>query len=194
MYWIAIVLYAVGFGSAILLALAIPFSLGLMAYDIHESRKNAAVGETEARRRVTVERGTARAFVIAGGVFWSIASVGGLYSLAITGTRDALVAAVLPLLASLATLVVGWYYERTTSVLLLLGSVGVVAWGVIYQLDPGAWALVAVALLGPMMTASSLFWMARVDQDAFEKATSVRLQLTPVFAARSTLSRARAAA
>ena len=53
MYWIAIVLYAVGFGSAILLALAIPFSLGLMAYDIHESRKNAAVGETEARRRVS---------------------------------------------------------------------------------------------------------------------------------------------
>lgn len=194
MYWIAIALYTIGFGSAIVVALAIPFSLGLMAYDIHESRKNARVGATEARRRVAVERGTARAFVIAGGVFWSIASLGGLYSFAVTGTNYALVAALLPLLASIATLVVGWYYERITAALLLIGSIGVVAWGVIYQLDPGAWAIVTLALIGPMLTASTLFWMARVDQDAYEQSASVPLELTPMFAARSSLVRVRAAA
>jgi hypothetical protein len=81
-----------------------------------------------------------------------------------------------------------------TAAALLLASLAVVAWGVIYQFDPGAWLLVTVALVGPMLTASVLFWLARVDQEAYEAATSVRLELAPVFAARSTLARVRAAA
>ncbi|MDO8914531.1 MAG: hypothetical protein Q7W16_00405 [Coriobacteriia bacterium] len=180
--------------GSILVAVGIPAFFGLMAYDTIQSRKSVALEEKEARRRVTVQRGTARAFVLAGGVFWSVASLAGLYSFRVTGANEALIAAFFPLVACAATLVVGWYYERVTAAALLLASLAVVTWGVIYQFDPGAWLLVTVALVGPMLTASVLFWLARVDQEAYEAATSVRLELAPVFAARSTLARVRAAA
>lgn len=180
--------------GSIVVAIGVPLFFGLMAYDTIQSRRSVPLEEKEARRRVTVQRGTARAFVVAGGVFWSVASLAGLYSFRQTGANEALIAAFFPLVACIATLVVGWYYERVTAALLLLASVAVMAWGVIYQFDPGAWLLVTTALVGPMLTASVLFGLARVDQDAFEAATEVRLELAPMFAARSTLARVRAAA
>jgi len=192
--YLALALYAIMIVGAVLIAIGVPLFFGMMAYDVVESRKGEPVEEKEARRRVTVERGTARAFVIAGGVFWSVASIAGLWTFRQTGLNIPLLAAFFPLVACLATLVVGWYYERVMSAVLLLASVAVVAWGVIYQFDPGAWMLVVMALVGPMMTASVLFWLARVDQEAYETATAVRLQLAPMFAARSTLAKVRAAA
>jgi ABC-type enterobactin transport system permease subunit len=45
-----------------------------------------------------------------------------------------------------------------------------VAWGVIYQFELGVWAIMVFALIGPMMTASVLFWLARREQEAFELA------------------------
>ena len=190
MEFVAVALYAIMIVATIGVIAGVPLFFGLLAYDVIESRKVAPVGEKEARRRVTVERGTARAFVIAGGVFWSLASLAGLYSFQQTGTTGVLLAAVMPLLACAATLVVGWYYERVTSVMLLLASIAVVAWGVIYQFDAGVWALVTLALIGPMLTASTLFWLARTDQDAYEIATEAPLQLSPMFAARSAFARA----
>ena len=191
---LAAVLLGIIIIGSVLVAIGVPLVFGLMAYDMIESRKGVPLEEKEARRRVTVERGTARAFVVAGGVFWSVASLAGLYSFRQTGANDALIAAFFPLVAVLATLVVGWYYERVTAAALMLAALAVVAWGVIYQFDPGAWVLVTVALIGPMLTASVLFSLARVDQEAFERATEARLELAPMFAARSTLSRVRAEA
>jgi hypothetical protein len=192
--FLAVALYAIAIIGSVLLVIAVPLFFVYLAYDRIEARRALPVEEKAARRRVTVERGTARAFVVAGGVFWSVASLAGLYTLRVTGTNDALIAAFFPLVACAATLVVGWYYERVAAATLLLASVAVVAYGVIYQFDPGAWLLVTFALVGPMMTASTLFWMARVDQEAFEHATAERLELSPVFAARSALAPARSAA
>lgn len=184
---LAMVLLAVIIVGAIALAIGVPLFFGLMAWDVHESRKTAPVEEKEAKRRVSVERGVARAFVVGGGLFWSLASLAGLYSFTQTGTNAALIAAFLPLVACLATIVVGWYYERLTAALLLVASVAVVAWGVIYGFDGGAWLLVTFALIGPMMTASVLFSLARTDHDAYESASGVRLDLAPMVAARSSL-------
>jgi hypothetical protein len=191
---LALALLAFIIVGSVLVAIGVPVFFGMMAYDVMESRKTVPLHEKEARRRVTVQRGTARAFVVVGGVFWSVASLAGLYSFHVTGMNDALFAAFYPLVAVIATLIVGWYYERITAVLLLLASVAVVAAGVIYQFDLGASLLVAVALIGPMLTASTLFWLARVDQDAYERATEIKLELAPLFAARSSLSPARIAA
>jgi hypothetical protein len=191
---LATVLLATIIIGSVAVAVLVPMFFGLMAYDTIQSRKSVPLEAKEARRRVTVQRGTARAFVVAGGVFWSVASLAGLYSFRQTGTNDALIAAFFPLVACIATLVVGWYYERVTAAMLLLASVAAVAWGVIYQFDLGAWLLVTLALVGPMLTASVLFWLARVDQDMYERTTEIRLELAPIFAARSTLSRVRAAA
>lgn len=184
------VLLAVTIIGPILVAIGVTFFFAMLAYDVVESRKSAPVGEQEARRRVTIQRGTARAFTIAGGVFWSIASVAGLYSFNQTGANAALLAAFFPLVACVATLVVGWYYERVTAALLMIAAVGVVVWGVIYQLDAGVSLLIITALIGPMLTASALLWLARIDQETYERATDIRLELAPMFAARSTLEQA----
>jgi hypothetical protein len=192
--FLAVALYAIAIIGSVVLAVAVPLFFIYMAYDRIEARRALPVEAKAARRRVTVERGTARAFVVAGGVFWSIASLAGLYTLHLTGMNDALLAGFFPLVACAATLVVGWYYERIAAAALLVASIAMVAYGVIYQFDAGAWLLVTFALVGPMMTASVLFWTARVDQEAFEHATAERLELAPVFAARSTLARVRASA
>ena len=108
--------------------------------------------------------------MIAGGAFWSVAIFAGLYSFRESGWSAAVLGAFFPLVAVAATLVIGWYFERTTAALLVLASFAVVVWGVIYQCELGVWILMTVALIGPMLTAAMLFWLARRDQEAFELA------------------------
>ena len=171
----------------------VPLAFGVMAYDIIQSRKHAVVPVAEKAAtgdnvmRITVERGVARAFVILGGVFWSIATFAGMYSFGTSGTGEAVMGAAVPLAAVLATLVLGWYYERFTAALLLLASLAVIAWGIIYQFEAGVWGIMTFALIGPMLTASALFWLARREQEAYERATALKPELAFAFAARSTL-------
>ena len=181
------------------LAIAIPFGLGMMVYDIYQSRKGERVSETvstplpaDARTAggsIALKRGVARAFVLFGAAFWSLASFAELYSLRQAGAGEAALMALIPLGASLVTLVVGWYWERFTAIALALASFGVVAYGVVYQFSPQVWALVTFALIGPMVTASVLFWLARREQEAYERATSVRPEMAFAFDARSTLGK-----
>lgn len=181
------VLIIVGFVGVAALAVGIPLVAGLLAYDIADSRKHATVSSEHSVGRIAAERGVARAFVVAGGLFWSVAAFAGLYAFQETGMGSALMGAFIPLVAVLATLVIGWYYERVAAVLLAAASIAAVAWGVIYQFELGVWMIMVFALIGPMFTAAALFWMARRDQDAFERATATRPELAPVFAARSTI-------
>lgn len=186
---IAGVLIVVGLVSAVIVAVGVPLFFGVMAYDVITSprRKAAEAGISDAATKIALERGVARAFVLAGGAFWSVAGFAAFYSFRQTGVAYALLAALYPLVACLVTLIVGWYYERFTAVLLLVASIAVVVWGVIFQFEMGVWILMTLALIAPMLTASVLFWMARRDQDAFERATSLRPELALVFAARSTI-------
>lgn len=165
----------VGLISAALAAVGIPVVLGMMAWDTFTSpRTERAPRDPE--MRMAVERGVARAFVIAGGLFWSSAIFAGLYSFGRSGVGYALLGAFFPLVAVLATIAIGWYYERVASALLALASLAVVAWGVIFQFEAGVWAIMVFALIGPMMTASVLFWLARGEQEAFELALARQLE------------------
>jgi len=76
--------------------------------------------------------------------------------------------ALAPFLLNMASLVLGWRWERTASITLALTSAAAVAWGVAMNFEPGVWALFTVLLIGPMMTASVLFWMARRGEIAME--------------------------
>ncbi|MDZ4169218.1 MAG: hypothetical protein U1E26_06135 [Coriobacteriia bacterium] len=190
---LAAVLIIGTFVAAIGVAIGVPVVLALMAYDLSSHRASRRVTtavrtEHESAVRIGVERGVARAFVIAGGAFWSIAAFAGAYSFSESGATSALFAALIPLTLVAATLIIGWYYERVTAVLLALASFAVVAWGIIYQFEPGVWGLMTFALLGPMITAATLFWLARRDQEAFERATSTRPDLAFVLAARSSIN------
>ena len=184
---LAAILIITGLVGLAAVAIGLPLVVGAMIYDIARSPKAAPRERASAGARVAAERGVARAFVILGGAFWSIAAFAGLYSFQQTGWAAALLGAGIPLVAVAVTLIVGWYYERFASAMLFAASIAVVAWGVVYQFELGVWFMMTFALIGPMMTAAVLFWMARREQEVFERVTAGKLELSPVFAARSSL-------
>ncbi len=176
---------------ALVVAIAVPVLFGLMIYDAIKSPASeptiSEITEAErvraeleaAGRRIQVERGVARAFVILGGVFWGIATFAGLYWYRETGVGAAALAAGAPLLASLVTLVIGWYWERAAAILLVLASLAVIYWGVITGFELGVWGLMTVALIGPMMTAGALYWLARGEYVALTLRIQT-LELAPI--------------
>lgn len=168
-----------GLVGAVVVSLAIPVLIGLAAWDVYESR-DARLAKVDAEHRISLERGFARAFVIAGGLFWTVATFAGLFTFRQTGVAAAMLGAFFPLVATLATLVIGWYFERVTAVLLSLASFAVVVWGVIYGFELGVWIIVTLALIGPMATASVLFWLARRDQEALELSMATSAQLVTI--------------
>ncbi|MHB1323844.1 MAG: DUF7670 domain-containing protein [Coriobacteriia bacterium] len=178
--------------GSIALAIGVPLAFGVMLYDVVQDRKQR-VAEAKAPARedahigIAVKRGIARSYVILGSAFWSAATFAELYSGGQSEAGTALMAALIPLGACLITLVIGWYWERFTSGVLMLAALGVLAWGVVYQFDMQTWLIITVMLLGPMVTASVLFWLARRDQDAYELAFSLPPQVAFAFAARSQL-------
>jgi hypothetical protein len=130
--------------------------------------------------RMNVDRMFARGFVIAGGLFWIVASFAALYAFVGSSTEAALLAAFYPFAATGATLAIGWYYERTAAALLTLGSVAVVVWGVIASWEMGVWILMVLFMIVPMMTAAGLFMMARREQMALELAIARYAELATV--------------
>ena len=185
---LAAVLVIGGLVAAVAVTVLVPVVFGLMAYDVASSRSEEPARVENANVRIAVERGIARAFVVVGGAFWAVASFAGLYSYSETGVGGALTAAFIVLAVCAATLIVGWYFERATATLLMLASLAVIVWGVVYQFEMGVWILMTLALIGPMLTAAVLFWLARQEQDAYELATALRPELALVFSARSTIA------
>ena len=181
MFAVGAILLVLGPVLAVMLAVGIPLVFGLLAYDVIETRRqeNAAratvpagslkPGWSEAtEKRIQLERGIARAFVILGGVFWALTAFAGLYWFSETGMQQAFLTALVPLVASLVTLIVGWYWERVASIMLVLASVATVYYGVAAQFELGVWVIVMFALIGPMITAAMLLWLARRDYEALE--------------------------
>jgi hypothetical protein len=167
-----------GLVSAVVVTIGIPVLVGLMAYDVFESRDLApAAVPADAEHRIQLERGFARGFVIAGGLFWAVATFAGLHIFGDTGVAAAMLGAFFPLVATLATLVIGWYYERFAAVLLVVASFAAVVWGVSASFEMGVWIIMTIALIGPMMTAATLFWMARREQEALEFSLAARGEL-----------------
>jgi hypothetical protein len=126
--------------------------------------------------RMNMDRIFARGFVIAGGLFWAVTSFAGLYSFVRAGASVALLAAFYVFATTAATLVIGWFYERVTAALLVLGSAAVVVWGVMASWELGVWVLMFLFLIAPMLTAAVLFVLARREQTVVEIALSGQLQ------------------
>jgi len=175
------VLVISGLVGAVITFVGVPVLFGMMAWDMYKSREGAPVRASDPEQRISIERGFARGFVLAGGLFWAVAAFAGASIFQLTGMPAALLGAFIPLVATAATLIVGWYFERMTSVLLAVASVAVVVWGAVAGFEAGVWAIVTFALIGPMATASVLFWLARREQDAFE--LSLATKSLPEFAA-----------
>ena len=193
------VLIVAGPVIAIVVAIGVAALLGFVGYDVVTSRRTqpAQVVERDARgvrvpsretaqTRIYLERGVARAFVILGTVFWGSTLFAVIFWYQ-RGMETLLFAAALPFLMNLACMAVGWYWERTASVLLVLTSIGAVVWGIANNYEPGVWMLFTVLLIGPMMTAAVLYWLARQGEVALELRLALHPELTlsPVVESRS---------
>jgi hypothetical protein len=183
---IAAVLMIAGPVGALVFAVVLVAAIGLMVWDViashepKEAKSARVVSPQDAEESISLKRGVARAFVILGGVFWGATAFAGLYWFQKTGMREALMAASVPLIGTVVTLLVGWYWERVASVMLFAASAVAVYWGVASRFEPGVWGLVAIAMIGPMLTASALFWLARREQEALELNLELHPELRPI--------------
>ena len=112
-----------------------------------------------------VSRAFARAFVIAGGVFWIFAAFTGPYLYHDVSFTESAKTAMWPFLATVVILATGWVYERLAAVLLFCGSAAVIVWGVLYAWEVGVWILVTLVLIGPMVIAGILLLVAAYRAD-----------------------------
>lgn len=117
----------------------------------------AKVCKTE---EMNIQRLVARIFVAGGGLFW-VAGVLGM-DLGYRGKDvfEAAGSAAIPLAITVAALAIGWFYENLAGVLLLVGSVATVVWGVLAGWEAGVWFIMMVVLAAPMAIAGVLFLLA----------------------------------
>jgi hypothetical protein len=118
-----------------------------------------------------VERLLARAFVIAGGVFWISAAFAGPYVFGDVTLAQSVKTAAWPFITTVAILLIGWRYERLAAVLLFAASTAVVVWGVIYEWETGVWIVMTAVLIAPLAIAALLFTLAsRTEEHRSESA------------------------
>jgi hypothetical protein len=111
--------------------------------------------------RMNLERLFARAFVVAGGVFWIAAVLGMDLEYRNKGLSEAAGTAAIPLAIAIVALAIGWFYENLAGVLLLAGAVGAILWGVFAGWgELGIWWLMAGVLIAPTVISGVLFLAA----------------------------------
>jgi len=110
--------------------------------------------------RMNVERLIARIFVALGGIFWVAAVFGANFRYSDQSLVESVGTALLPLGIAVVALAVGWFYETLAAVLLGVGAVGVVVWGIVVGWEAAVWLIMAAVLIAPMIIAAVLFSLA----------------------------------
>ncbi|MDH4139748.1 MAG: hypothetical protein OEV43_04180 [Coriobacteriia bacterium] len=132
------------------------------------------LARTCSTERMNVERIIARLFVAAGGVFWGVAAFGADYSYQGKPLAESAGSAAIPLLIAAVALAIGWFYEGLAGAGLIVGSVGIVVWGLLAEWESGVWLVNAVVLIAPMVIGGVLYLLAARMQRicALEEAAS----------------------
>ena len=114
------------------------------------------------RERKNTERIFARGFTILGGIFWIGAAFAGPWAYGGQSFLSSLTTyAIYPLIFTIGVLALGWFYERLTALILALGAVGTVAWGLIMQQwEGGVWLIMLLFFVTPTVIAAVLFYLA----------------------------------
>jgi len=121
--------------------------------------------------RMNVQRFLARAFVVVGGLLWTImlfASETAAKYTNFTYTFEEVAAAAgtaaLPLAIAVLVFVVGWFYEKLAALLLLLAAIGVAVYGFTAAWTVAIWVLVGLVLIAPLLVAALLYLLASTMQ------------------------------
>jgi hypothetical protein len=117
---------------------------------------------------MNTQRIFARGFVIAGGIFWVAAAFGAMNAYLGKSIAQSIGTALIPLALAVAAFLIGWFYERLASVVLAVGGVVVIAWGVLGAWEMGVWLTMGVFLLAPIAISALLFLLAAQTQTVCE--------------------------
>jgi len=119
--------------------------------------------------RMNLERIFARGFVLFGGVIWVAAALGAASKTYLNATpMETAWLAFIPLALAGIAFLVGWFYERLAAVLLFVGAVVVVVWGLVGAWEMGVWMTMGAVLIAPTAVAGLLYLMAAMTQSACE--------------------------
>ena len=111
--------------------------------------------------RKNVERIFARVFTVIGGIFWIGSAFMGPYVYQGASVLGAFQTAIYPLAFTVAVLVIGWFYERLAALILALGAIGTIAWGVISGTwEPFVWGIMLAFFVTPTVISAVLFFLA----------------------------------
>ena len=116
--------------------------------------------ETTAVEIKNTERLFARAFTVLGGIFWVASAFAGPYVYGGKSVAGAFGVALYPLLFTAGVLIIGWFYERLVSLILALGAIGTIAWGVIMGWESSVWAIMLIFFVAPTVVSALLFFLA----------------------------------
>jgi hypothetical protein len=118
------------------------------------------MSDVKTSARESTERMFARGFTILGGIFWIAAAFAGPYIYGGQSLIGAFGTALAPLLFTIAVLAIGWFYERLASLLLAIGAIGTVAWGIIETWPATVWAIMLIFFIAPTVVSALLFFLA----------------------------------
>jgi len=119
--------------------------------------------------RKNTERIFARGFTLLGGVFWIGTAFAGPYVYGGQSVTAAFGTAIYPVVFTVGVLALGWFYERLTALILALGAVGTVAWGLINNTwEPFVWGIMLSFFVAPTVVAAVLYYLAG-NTDTMEK-------------------------
>lgn len=110
--------------------------------------------------RKNTERIFARGFTILGGIFWIATAFAGPYVYGGKTVVGAFGIAIYPLIFTVGVLALGWYYERLTALILAVGAIGTIAWGVIMGWEMSVWLIMMAFFVTPTVIAAILFFLA----------------------------------
>jgi len=110
--------------------------------------------------RMNAQRIFARGFVLVGGLFWVFMAWGAAWAYEGAPFSQALGGALIYAAAIAVLFVIGMFYENLAALLLLVGAVGVIGFGVISGWEVGVWATVFFFFILPMLVAAALYYMA----------------------------------
>ena len=122
--------------------------------------------------RQNTERLFARGFTVLGGIFWIVSAFAGPYVYGGKSIVGAFGIALYPLLFTAGVLVIGWFYERLVALILALGAIGTVAWGVIMGWESTVWAIMLIFFVAPTVISALLFFLAGSRSESGPKSVS----------------------
>lgn len=126
--------------------------------------------------RMNIERLLARGFVVVGGLIWTMmifaSGTAARYadlSYSFIEVIEAGVPALIPAAAAVLVFVIGLYWERIAALILMLGAVGTIVFGLISGwAEPVLWTNVLLVVVSPLVVAAVLFLLAARTQRVCE--------------------------